>query len=93
LAIDLASACLSFAEATYGHPDSGKWDKMKIMAALRLKISAIFHAANENHNETLQPVIPLINNLLSMVNRTKKDFNMSRWIHMPDTVRSTSIIK
>ena len=83
LAIDLASACLSFAEATYGHPDSSKWDKMKVTAALRLKISAIFDATNDNHNETLQPVIPLINNLLSMVNRTKKDLNMSRWIHMP----------
>ena len=82
LLIDLASSCLSFAETTYG-AENNKWDKLKPMFALRLKISAIFHATNDNHNETLQPVIPLINNLLSMVNQTKKDLNMSRWIHMP----------
>jgi hypothetical protein len=37
LAIDLASAFVSFAEATYGHPDSNKFDKLKVLESLRLK--------------------------------------------------------
>ena len=83
LLIDLAFSCVSFAEATYGHAGTSKWDKLKVLSALRLKISAIFHATNDKHDEKLQPVIPLINNLLSVVNQTKKDLNMSGWIHMP----------
>jgi hypothetical protein len=38
LAIDLTSAFVSFAETTYGHPDGSKWDKRKVMDALRLKV-------------------------------------------------------
>ena len=75
LAIDLSSACLSFAEATYGHPNSGKWDKMKIMAALHFKIIKL---GNSDADRTM-----LINQLLDMVKQTKKDLNMSKWIHMP----------
>jgi hypothetical protein len=40
--INLAFSCVSFAEAIYGHAGTGKWDKMKVLSALRLKISAIF---------------------------------------------------
>ena len=75
LAIDLASACVSFAEATYGHPDSGKWDKLKIMAALRFKINKL---GDSDADRTM-----LINQLLDTVKQTKKDLNMIRWIHKP----------
>jgi len=83
LAIDLASAFRSFAEATYSHQGNSKLDKMKVMFALRFKISAIFRAAKDKHDEILQPVITLSNNLLTMVDQTKKDLKMSGWIHMP----------
>jgi hypothetical protein len=83
LAIDLASAFISFAEATYSHEGNSKLDKMKVMFALRFKISAIFRASKDKHDQILQPVITLSDNLLAMVDQTKKDLNMSGWIHMP----------
>jgi hypothetical protein len=37
LAVDISSAFVSFAEATYSHEGSSKWGKMKVMAALSLE--------------------------------------------------------
>ena len=55
LAIDLASAFVSFAEATYGHPDNNKNDKLKVLESLRLKIVALSDMSrvlsNENHSK------------------------------------------
>ena len=75
LGIDLSSACVSFAEATYGHPDGSKWDKMRVMESLRLKISKL--------GDSDADITMLINQLLDTVKQTKKDLNMSGWIHMP----------
>ena len=41
LAVDLASAFASFAKETYGHDGNYKWDKMRVISALRLKIEAL----------------------------------------------------
>jgi hypothetical protein len=71
LAIDLAYAYVSFTEATYSHERNSKWDKMKVMDSLRLKIVL----CTDNCND--------YNHLLSMVDQTKKDLQMSGWIHMP----------
>jgi len=80
LAIDLASSCVSFAEATYGHHDNSKWDKLKVIHSLRMQIVALAIHGNEvDKTERMM----LISNMLSMVNQTKNDLNMSRWIHMP----------
>jgi hypothetical protein len=79
LGIDLSSAFVSFAEATYGHPDGNKWDKLKVIAALRYKIMALSKLPDADAG-TMEE---LINQLLDTVKQTKKDLNMSRWIHMP----------
>jgi hypothetical protein len=80
LGIDLSSAFVLFAESTYGYHDASKWDKMKVTAAaLRLKIQSLNRLSNEDtHDSTMA-----INQLLDTVKQTKKDLNMSRWIHMP----------
>jgi hypothetical protein len=82
LTVDLASAFVSFAEATYGHPNNNKMDRMKVMAALRTNIIALL-MSNDYSNEVANEKRRIIDNLLSMIDQTKKDFNMSRWIHMP----------
>lgn len=83
LSLDLSSAFVSFAEATYGHEGSSKWDKMNILAAIRSKIEASqkFFACNQSTG--LVERNKLISTLLSMVDQVKKDFNMSRWANMP----------
>ena len=78
LSIDLASAFVSFAETTYGHPDNNKWDKMKIMESLCLKLARLSVADKPRIEKS-----ELVNSLLAMVDQTKKDLNMNRWIHMP----------
>jgi hypothetical protein len=84
LAIDLSSALVSLSEVTYGHEESSKWDKMKVMAALRVKIKALSERITDKANESIEVEITLlINQLLDIVKQTKKDINMSRWIHMP----------
>jgi len=82
LTVDLASSFVSFAEATYGHPDNNKMDRMKVMVALRMNIVALL-MSNDFSNEVANEKRRIIDNLLSMIDQTKKDFNMSRWIHMP----------
>jgi hypothetical protein len=85
LSVDLASACVSFAEATYGHPDSCKWDKLKVMAAQRLKIMALsdMHGTDTTNEAVKVEMTFLINQLLDAVKQTKKDYTMNRWVHMP----------
>jgi hypothetical protein len=80
LAIDLASSFVSFAEANYGHPGSSKWDKMKVMTSIKSNITALKRLTDRSRDRTETTM--LLNNLLSMVNQTKKDLNMSGWIHM-----------
>jgi hypothetical protein len=84
LAIDLASAFISFTEAVYGQPGNSKWDKLKVITSLRLKITSltdVSHDAMINMDTT--EAIMIINKLLSMVDHTKEDLKMSGWIHMP----------
>ena len=79
MGIDLSSAFVLFAESTYVYHDASKWDKMKVTAAIRSKIQSLNGLSNEDtHDSTMA-----INQLLDTVKQTKKDFNMSRWIHMP----------
>ena len=73
LAVDLSSAFVSFAEAIYGHPGNSKWDKLKVISALRTKIMASKPPEREELNNTLS----------SMIDKTKNELNMSRWVHMP----------
>ena len=78
LAIDLACAFVTFAEATYGQEGSSKWDKMKVMDSLRLKIEALNQLPNADAGTQEE-----LNKLLSTIDQTKKRYKMSRWIHMP----------
>ena len=78
LAIDLASACVSFTEATYGHPSCSKWDKLKVLESLRLKIDASNKLPHTDVEE-------LVDTFMSIIDQTKKKYKMSRWIHMPKT--------
>jgi hypothetical protein len=99
LSIDLASAFVSFAEATFGQEANSKWDKMKaakVMTALRSKILTMSRVlSNEVHSEIEMQftdstneivkveMMSIVNNLLSMVAQIKKDLNMNSWVHMP----------
>jgi hypothetical protein len=80
LAIDLACAFVSFAEATYGQEGNSKWDKMRVISALRLKIESL---NTSNRMLFTEDIKEACNKLLSMINQTKKDLNMNRWIHKP----------
>jgi hypothetical protein len=77
LSVDLASAFVEFAQATYGHEGNNKWDKLRVMESLRLKIVALTKC------KSFKERMKTINNLLSTIDQTKKDYKMSRWIHMP----------
>jgi hypothetical protein len=81
LAIDLASAFVSFAETTYGQDGNSEWEKMKVMDALRLKIETLNTSnkllfTNDDKKD-------LINQLLDTVKQTKQNLNMNSWVHMP----------
>ena len=85
MSIDLVSACYLFAEATYGREGNNKYDKMKVMESLRLKIVALveMHGTSRANESIKVEMTLLINQLLDTIKQTKKDLNMSRWIHMP----------
>jgi hypothetical protein len=93
MAIDLSSAFVSYADTNYGHPGTNKWDKMKVMAALRWKIDALSERTDKANELNRLPersrdrteTAMILNNLLSMIDQTKKDLKMSGWIHMPKT--------
>ena len=83
LSTDMASAFVSFAEATYGHPGNSKWDRLKIMSALQLKINALNGSKGiTNGSDKLESTI---DHLLSIIDRTKKDLKMNSWVHKPKT--------
>ena len=79
LDIDLSSACVSFTATTYGHEGNSKWDKLKVLTAHRMKLEALDSVNEVDKTERTM----LIKNMLSIINQTKKELNMSRWIHMP----------
>jgi len=85
LSIDLASACYSFAESTYGHPDSNKWDKLKVLTALHLQIIALSRTKLIGSDKKLiiKEMKIIIRKFLSMIDQTKKEHSMSSWVHMP----------
>lgn len=83
LSTDMASAFVSFAEATYGHPGNSKWDRLKIMSALQLKINALNGSKGiTNGSDKLESTI---DHLLSIIDRTKKDLKINSWVHKPKT--------
>jgi hypothetical protein len=77
------SALVSFTEVTYSHEGSSKWDKMKVMAALRVNVMALSHMHETDiTNEAVKVEMTLlINQLLDTIKQTKEDLNMSGWIH------------
>ena len=60
-------------------------DKLRVMASLRMKIHVMSKVlSDDNHNEILKvEKLRIINDLLSVVDQTKKDLNMNSWVHMP----------
>jgi hypothetical protein len=78
LAVDLASAYAKFTYATYGQHGNSKWDKLKVMDSLCVQIVAL---SNLPVTDTERK--ELIGTLLSMVDKTKNELNMRRWVHMP----------
>jgi hypothetical protein len=80
MAIDLSSAFASFTAATHDHAGNSMWDILKVLFSLQHKILMLAMHGNEavRTERTM-----LINSMLSIINQTKRDLNMSRWIHMP----------
>ena len=90
VALDLSSDFVSFAKEAYGYPGNSKWDKLKAMTGLRLKIDTLLlvlcsNSPREDKGTLKVECEMLIKKLLSMVDQTKKDMNMSGWLHMPPT--------
>ena len=93
LSLDLTSAFVSFADATYGHPGNSYNDKISVMEALRLRIKTIVDllmqclANNDNHPTSFElmegvPVIEgkmLGKKLLAMVEKMTKEDSMQSW--------------
>ena len=81
---------MSFAEEIYVSEGSGIWDKLKVIVALffRMMMANMESMISINGNinpkvDKVESTILDIRSLLSMIDRTKKNLNMSRWIHMP----------
>jgi len=90
VALDLSSAFVSFAEVAYNFPGNGRWDKVKVMTALRSKITRLLdivrsNSPREDKGALLMECAMLVKKLLSMVDQTKKDLKMSSWLHMSPT--------
>ena len=81
LSVDLVSAFVEFAQATYDNRGSRKWDKLRVMESLRLNIMILDNTVDKELVKVERTM--LVNNMLSMIDQTKKDLKMSRWIHMP----------
>ncbi len=69
----------------------GKWDKVKVMSALKSKIESLMKVVTSDSPREDEGILKkmecemLIKKLLSMVDQTKKDLKMSSWLHMPPT--------
>ncbi|KAL3788404.1 hypothetical protein ACHAW5_001016 [Stephanodiscus triporus] len=90
LSLDMSSSFVTFAEATYGHPENSKWDKIRVMQSLRSKIvtlvNNIFRPLScQDAGMLKMECETLIKKLLSMVEQIKKDEKMDGWVHMPHT--------
>jgi len=81
LSLDLSSAFVFFAETTYCHTGNSKWDKTKVIDSLRSKIMILDNTVDKELVKVEMTL--LIKQMLSMIDQTKKDYKMSRWIHMP----------
>jgi hypothetical protein len=106
LSIDLSSAFVSFAESTYSHPGNSKWDKLKVMESLRSKIRVMFTLCiikvgkfDPNMKvEVFSPKIDrtevsfIIDELILIVDQTKKDLKMNIGYTCLTLVLSISII-
>ena len=90
VALDLSSAFISFAEEAYEFPGNGMWDKLKVMTGPRCKIQMLLDVVCSSSPREDKGTIKvecemLIKKLMSIVDHTKKDLNMSSWLHMPPT--------
>ena len=75
LALDLGSAFVSFADATYGHTEDMTWDKLRVITALQAKIEHLVKL-DENRTECLTN----LDRMLSMIRQIKTNLKMSRWL-------------
>jgi hypothetical protein len=80
MAIDLASAFASFTAEIHDHAGNSKWDILKVLFSFQHKTFMLTMHGNEA-DRTERTM--LINSELSIIDQTKRDLNMSRWIHMP----------
>jgi hypothetical protein len=88
--LNLSSAFTSFTEIAYNFPGNSKWDKVKVMAALRSKSGRLVKVVCSNSPRKDKGTLKmecemLIKKLLPVIDQTKKDLKMSRWLHMPPT--------
>ena len=62
------------------------WDKMLVMAALRLKICALQKVKRvSTDNEIIrEKITSIIYEFLLLVDQTKEELKMNGWIHMPE---------
>ena len=75
LALDLGSAFVSFADATYGHTEDMTWDKLRVITALQAKIEHLVKL-DENRTECLTN----LDRMISMIRQIKTNLKMSRWL-------------
>jgi hypothetical protein len=88
--LDLSSAFTSCAEKAYNFPGNSHWDKVKVITALRSKIERLIKVVFSNSPREDTGILKmeceiLLEKLLSMVDQTKRDLKMRRWLHMPPT--------
>ena len=92
LSLDLSSAFYIFAGEAYGSPGNSAWDQMRVIDALRSKMSTLYDFLSwENLLFDVDSCPHLMKveckalseKLSTMVNQTKTDLKMTRWVHMP----------
>jgi hypothetical protein len=92
LSLDLSSAFYEFAGEAYDYPGNNAWEKMRVIVALRSKMSTLYRFLGWENllfdvdscpNLMKVKCKALSEELLTMINQTKKDLNMTRWVHMP----------
>jgi hypothetical protein len=85
----MANAFVSFAEMSYGNSGNSPEDKMRVISSLQSKIETcdnIFREQtprSDKHGTLKVEIETLIKKILSMVDQTKKDLKMNRWVHEP----------
>ena len=85
----MANAFVSFAEMSYGNSGNSPEDKMRVISSIQSKIETcdnIFRVQtprSDKHGTLKAEIETLIKKILSMVDQTKRDLKMNRWVHEP----------